>query len=287
MKKLAFTLALALTALFLSGQTHFVPAFEGNGQDHMNIYVISAEIAGVPLEAGDEIAAFDGSICCAVLTLAGTVSPTSPGVLRASMPDINEANGFTSGNPITLRLWDSSAAKEYSIVTLVFYNTSQEVVSPALYTPGESAFVAASANTDITPTLTVTPNSMDGKTNFDQVIRITELNQADSEGEIRVVIPRDSRWTFSWNPALTEAGGIAVNNSAWSYNGTDVSVHIFSTTAVVPGGSSLLFGIKAVFDPGSTKGISTITTQIIPGSGSDSRASNNSDSEVVNYFGGN
>ncbi|HOY51874.1 MAG TPA: hypothetical protein PLX49_08915, partial [Prolixibacteraceae bacterium] len=91
MKKLALTMFLVIGGLWLYGQTtHFIPAFEGNGQDHMNIYVIGADISGIPLEAGDEIAAFDGEICCAVLTLSGTVSSTSLAVLRASMADPGE-----------------------------------------------------------------------------------------------------------------------------------------------------------------------------------------------------
>ena len=53
---------------------HFVPAFQGNGQNHMNLNIIQAEINGVALAPGDEIAAFDGLICCGIVKLAVSIS---------------------------------------------------------------------------------------------------------------------------------------------------------------------------------------------------------------------
>ena len=289
MKKLALTMFLVIGGLWLYGQTtHFIPAFEGNGLDHMNIYVIGADISGIPLEAGDEIAAFDGEICCAVLTLSGTVSSTSLAVLRASMADPGEENGFTSGHPITLKFWDASAAKEYDNVELTFYNTSQEIISPVPYIPGESAFVTASGSDvepDITPGLTVAPNIMNGATNFEVLVRVSEVNGAATTGAISVVIPRDSRLTFTWNPALTLAVGETVHNAVWSYTSTDPNNHIFTTSEVIPANGILRLGIQALFNPGATRGKSTVTAQITSGSGGDSRPSNNSDSEIINYFG--
>ncbi len=143
------------------------------------------------------------------------------------------------------------------------------------------------AECDLTTSLTATPGIMNGKTNFSLLVKVTEISGTDSQGEITLVIPRDSRWMFFWSTTMTEIAGQEVDNSVWSYDGTNPNNHIFRTAASIAGNSFRAFGIEAVFDPGSTKGISTITTQIIPGSGSDSRASNNSDSEVVNYFGGN
>jgi hypothetical protein len=291
MKQLATTLMMMWGFTSLLGQTHFVPAFEGNGQDHMNIYLLAAEVGDVPLEAGDEVAAFDGSICCGIFVLTQPFDYTQGiwGVIRASCADAGEANGFTQGHAITLKFWDSSAMKEYSTVALTFYNTSIEEVPATPYTVGGSVFIMASAaevSPDIAVTMSVTPNSMDGATNFEVVVRISELNGAVSNGEIRVVIPRDIRWNFTWDGALTQAGGVAVNNAVWSYDGSNDAMHIFTTTTVISGNSSSVFGLKAVFNPGSTRGVSTVTSQIVAGSGGDSRVTNNSDSEVINYFGG-
>ena len=64
MKRLTYLIAVLLLAANSFAQGHFVVAFPGNGQDHMNIFVLTATIGGVPLKAGDEIAAFDDTICC-------------------------------------------------------------------------------------------------------------------------------------------------------------------------------------------------------------------------------
>ncbi|HNQ38434.1 MAG TPA: hypothetical protein PKJ58_10775, partial [Prolixibacteraceae bacterium] len=60
MKKLILVWMLFLGSYFVWGQSHFIPAFEGYGLSHMNLYVLDARVAGIPLEAGDEVAAFDG-----------------------------------------------------------------------------------------------------------------------------------------------------------------------------------------------------------------------------------
>ena len=69
MKRFTYLFVILLFAANSFAQGHFVVAFTGNGQDHMNINVVTATIGGVALEAGDEIAAFDGTICCGKVTL--------------------------------------------------------------------------------------------------------------------------------------------------------------------------------------------------------------------------
>jgi len=138
---------------------------------------------------------------------------------------------------------------------------------------------------DLTTTLTATPNIINGVTNFSLVVKVAEIGGADSQGEITVVIPRDGRWIFYWAPGMTSTGGEPVDNAVWTYEGTDPHNHIFRTAAVVNGHSHRTFGLEAVFDPGATRGVSTITTQIITASGGDTVDTNNSDSEKINYFG--
>lgn len=138
---------------------------------------------------------------------------------------------------------------------------------------------------DLTTTLTATPNIINGVTRFSLLVKVAEIGGADSQGEITVVIPRDARWIFFWVPGLTSAGGETVDNSVWTYEGTDPHNHIFRTAAVVNGHSHRTFGLEAEFDPGATRGVSTITSQILTGSGGDTLDTNNSDSEKLGYFG--
>lgn len=142
----------------------------------------------------------------------------------------------------------------------------------------------ADAGADITASLSVFPNIAAGITRFNLVVRITELSQAGTQGEIRVVIPRDSHWFFAWDSGLTEVGGMAVHNAVWNYDGNDPVNHVFTTGAGITGGGVLPFGLRAVFDPQNSRGSSTITSQIVTGNGVDTNGGNNADSEKIDYF---
>lgn len=130
------------------GQGHFVPAFTGNGQDHMSILVVSASINGVALEAGDEIAAFDGTICCGIWILTQPIVMTTPSTfatIKASRKDDGQNNGFTVGNPISYRFWDASASLELSGISAEYLDSNGNPVPAPTYSAGGSAIVKLSA----------------------------------------------------------------------------------------------------------------------------------------------
>jgi hypothetical protein len=139
---------------------------------------------------------------------------------------------------------------------------------------------------DLTPTLTATKNVMNGITTFDLIIRITEINNVNSNGLITVRVPKDSRLTFdpSFNPALTVLSGVQVNNADWSYDGTDPNNHVFTTSKVIGAASFSTIGVRLRFDPQNARGSYTITSQLQSGSGGESRVNNNADAEKLDYF---
>ena len=288
MKKLILVWMLFLGSYFVWGQSHFIPAFEGYGLSHMNLYVLDARVAGIPLEAGDEVAAFDGQICCGV----GIVTqPLAFGqgdylLINASMAEGTLSNGFTPGHPISLRFWDSSAMKEYGGVVLQFTDATMAKLSAVPYNPGETIFLLASVDADVTPSITISPNILEGVAPFEVAIRVTEINQVEPGGEVTVVIPRDSRWSFSWDPAMNSAAGLTVDNAAWNYDDSDAALHIFRSSAVIPAGGVLPFGLRAMFDAGNSRGNFVITSQIGSANGGDSQSGNNADSERIDYFAG-
>jgi hypothetical protein len=138
---------------------------------------------------------------------------------------------------------------------------------------------------DVTPTLIVRPNIMNGPTTFELIVRVTELNDIETVGQITVNIPKDQRWlmTDGFVQSLTSLGGTVLNNSDWSYSDDAVN-HIFTMTSPVTASGSSTFGFRVTFDPGSARGFYTITAQIVSGSGGEVRVSNNADSEKIDYF---
>ncbi len=138
---------------------------------------------------------------------------------------------------------------------------------------------------DLAPTLIVTPNISHGMTSFDVIVRVTELNMAQTSGEIVIQIPIDSRWSLdgSFDQSLTILDGMPLDNSDWSH-ATDATYHTFTTSASVASGGNSTFGFTITFDPGTTKGEYTITAQLVDGSGGETRDTNNTDSERLDYF---
>jgi hypothetical protein len=138
---------------------------------------------------------------------------------------------------------------------------------------------------DVTPVITAVPNVMQGLTEFNLTVRVTELNEVATNGQIIVRIPKDVRLTFkhAFDQGLTQLGSVMLMNSQWSYS-QDASFHIFTSNTSITGGMFSTFGFVAIFDPGSTKGVYTITSQIDGGSGGEVRINNNVDSEKLDYF---
>jgi hypothetical protein len=160
MKKLILMLILCLFVIPGFSQ-YFKPGFTGSGTDQMLLLVTGAEINSVPLQAGDEIAVFDGNLCCGVYEL---TQPINPGdaltfvELNASPDDGEDGsisdgspNGFTQGNKIYLRFWDSSAGVEYHNVIVQFYDTDKNPIAAQTFQESSTAYITAStANTEMT-----------------------------------------------------------------------------------------------------------------------------------------
>lgn len=138
---------------------------------------------------------------------------------------------------------------------------------------------------DVTPVITANPNVMNGPTDFNLFVEVTELNNINTNGSIIVRIPKDTRWTLTvpFDPTLTELGGVDLDNASWSYS-EETNNHVFTSTEVIVGGDFSTFGFQASWDAGATQGVFTITSQIEEGSGSENRIDNNVDAEKIDYF---
>ncbi|HBL72479.1 MAG TPA: hypothetical protein DD409_06180, partial [Bacteroidales bacterium] len=127
-----------------------MPAFTGNGTDHMNIKIVTATLSGLSLGVGDEIAVFDGAVCCGVVVLTQEIVKTNPasfGLIAASKADVGTNNGYTPGNSIQFKVWDQSASREYQVIRVVFFDPLTGLpttVKP--FTVNSTAFVSLQVN---------------------------------------------------------------------------------------------------------------------------------------------
>jgi hypothetical protein len=88
---------------------YFGVKYEGNGNSHMNINIVG--LNELDLQLGDEIAAFDGLMCVGAVKISNSNIDNNVVSLSASVSDKDVLNGFSTGDPITLLIWDASTDK--------------------------------------------------------------------------------------------------------------------------------------------------------------------------------
>ena len=110
-----------IAAGFIFGGTAFAdePAhfgtLEGNPRDAFwTIYLSEAKSGEADLEAGDEIAIFDGDVMVGAFTLTEVLSDKKKleNDLKAWTKLDDDQEGYTAGNPYTFKCWDASGEAE-------------------------------------------------------------------------------------------------------------------------------------------------------------------------------
>lgn len=96
---------------------HFIPVWDGNGLDHMNLYITSATLGEIPLMAGDEIGVFTDQLCVGY----GVVTKDRVISLVASLddPTTPEKDGFVDGDRFELRAWIAASEQEAPVEEMV------------------------------------------------------------------------------------------------------------------------------------------------------------------------
>jgi hypothetical protein len=132
----------------LIASTHFIPAYKGNGTDHMNINLVNLAESGI--KYGDEIGIFDGDICVGsakisnLLPIAiGTsfVNRNSIGIPVSASDEMAETNGFSEGNSISLKLFRNGSEFPMTL-QLLSGNTT-------VFEKGESLFAMVDMETGL------------------------------------------------------------------------------------------------------------------------------------------
>lgn len=107
---------------------HFNKIWSGNGYQHMNFHFLNPQLNNNPLNAGDEIAVFDGERCVA----SGVVQDDNNYIfMNASMDDGMDSvpNGFVQGNPYQIKLFINSTQQELSDIHYQLLSGSETFIS--------------------------------------------------------------------------------------------------------------------------------------------------------------
>ena len=153
MKKILIFILMLLAALPGIAQ-HFTTVWTGNGINHMNINILEAKLSGINLAAGDEIAAFDGSLCVGVVSVPSSYTTLS----IAASQSTNGSDGYTAGHAITLKYWDASRSAE---VNATIKDNAGQLYNPVFIDRG-SVFVKLSGKTALTISISADNKIYDG-----------------------------------------------------------------------------------------------------------------------------
>jgi len=158
--------------------THFIPAFKGNGTDHMNIHLFNLAESGI--NNGDEIGVFDGDICVGAAKILNHQLLSSISIPVSANDGLEGKNGFTVGNAIEMRLYRNGM--EYP-VTIQPLNGSGTI-----FTKGNSLF----AQLDLTTGTAGIPGSGFTEINcypnpFSEEVNIEIKLAKDSEIQVEVL----------------------------------------------------------------------------------------------------
>jgi hypothetical protein len=96
---------------------YFLVDYEGNGINHMNINILDLDKTG--LQVGDEIAAFDGSVCVGAVKLSEIHFENNMVSIDASSAEDDQENGFIEGNSIELMAWNKNQSEEVKLTPTI------------------------------------------------------------------------------------------------------------------------------------------------------------------------
>jgi len=142
--------------------------------------------------------------------------------------------------------------------------------------------ILESGPTDLTPSLAILPSIATGPSTMNLVVTVSNLVSEATSGDIRFRIPKDPRYTFSFDSSLTQVGFSMVDNADWTYDDSDANFHIFELLSLPCSGQSLV-GIEGTFTP-IAEGRTSISVTLEAGSGGEDVLTNNIDAEEIQFF---
>ena len=107
---------------------HCTPVWSGNANNAMNLWI--TKIDGFDEEVGDSICVYDREKCVGAAVVSNEISTENYLIVNLSQEEPGYLEGFTRGQPISIKIWDASEEKEINVSDAVFIDvTSQTQLS--------------------------------------------------------------------------------------------------------------------------------------------------------------
>ncbi len=159
----------------------------------------------------------------------------------------------------------------------VFVNNTATVASPADVN-GVARTSSSLAKTlvlpglpNLSPVVSVLPSNLIGTQSIGVVVSVIEFNNNPTTAAVTAYIPKDSKYTLSFNPVATNVSGVAVQNSLWTFDGVSNSgFYILTTNSVIPASGLSKFGLTSTFNPNNQKGTTLVQVILLDNTGGES-----------------
>jgi ligand-binding sensor domain-containing protein len=109
---------------------HFINAWEGNGVDHMNIYLSLSGENGTLLHTGDEVGIYDGAVCVGSGVITNPSEKYYSFVVSADDPTTDAIDGFVKGNAMSFKIWQNDKQAEATITGVEFLPDYKGIFDP-------------------------------------------------------------------------------------------------------------------------------------------------------------
>jgi hypothetical protein len=116
---LLLSLYLGISFSSAGAQTHFKPV--GSTAESYSIVITTAVINSASLEANDEIGVFTSAgLCVGAVQLQSPPFTNIPLAAWKDNPQTSQTDGYTAGDTMRFKIWDSSVQREFSVTKPVY-----------------------------------------------------------------------------------------------------------------------------------------------------------------------
>ena len=158
---------------------YFSSQAEGNGVDHMNINLVGLKEAG--LSAGDELAAFDGTICVGTLKITNSdLNAGSASLVASSSTSSQLTDGFKDGALVQLYVWKQMSGLETKVEAAAIKGSLTYVKNASILVKIKSLTTSVTNQNLSVIQTEVYPNPSQGKF----TVRFSELPKVGSRIEV-------------------------------------------------------------------------------------------------------